>query len=142
MKLYADPISTTSRPVLLLAAESGADVEVEFIDLFKGAHMQPSYAAIIRTAACPASRTVNFRLNESSAILKYVADKIGSPTYPKDPKKRAKINELMDWFNTGLYRDFGLQFRLSADFPQSEARKRSGASRQPSSSAAPKRRRG
>ena len=41
MKLYADPISTTCRPVLLLIAESDADVEMHHIDLFKGAHMQP-----------------------------------------------------------------------------------------------------
>ena len=117
MKLYADPISTTCRPVLLLAAESAADVELHFIDLFKGAHMQPAYGAINPNRCVPCLEDGDFRLNESSAILKYVADKIGSPTYPKDPKKRAKINELMDWFNTGLYRDFGYNFVYPQIFP-------------------------
>ena len=28
------------------------------------------------------------------------------PVYPKELKKRAKVNELMDWFNTGFYRDY------------------------------------
>ena len=46
MKLYGDPISTTCRPVMLLAAESGADLKLEFVDLFTGAHMKPEYAKL------------------------------------------------------------------------------------------------
>jgi|SRR5215471_1386436 len=117
MKLYADPISTTCRPVLLLAAESGADVELNFVSLFKGEHMQPAYAAINPNRCVPCLDDDGFILNESSAILKYVAEKIGSPAYPKDLKQRAKINELMDWFNTGLYRDFGYNFVYPQLFP-------------------------
>jgi glutathione S-transferase len=48
-----------------------------------------------------------FRLTESSAILKYLADKSQSPAYPIDLRQRARINERMDWFNTGFYRDLG-----------------------------------
>ena len=28
-------------------------------------------------------------------------------SYPKDLKKRAKVDEMMDWFNTQFYRDYG-----------------------------------
>ena len=117
MKLYADPVSTTCRPVMMLAAESGADLELHFVDLFKGAHMQPEYAAINPNRAVPVLQDDDFVLTESSAILKYVADKIGSPAYPKDLRKRAKINSLMDWFNTGLYRDFGYNYVYTQIFP-------------------------
>lgn len=117
MKLYADPVSTTCRPILMLAEESGADVELHFIDLFNGAHTKPEFAAINPNCAVPTLADDDFVLTESSAILKYVADKIGSPTYPADPKKRAKINALMDWFNTGLYRDFGYGFVYPQVFP-------------------------
>ena len=41
-------------------------------------------------------------LTENSAILKYLADKIDSPAYPKDLQKRARVNERMDWVNTQL----------------------------------------
>jgi glutathione S-transferase len=46
-------------------------------------------------------------LTEASAILKYLAEKVGAPTYPKELRQRARVNERMDWFNTGLYRDLG-----------------------------------
>ena len=117
MKLFADPISTTCRPVLLLAAETDADLDVVFIDLSKGAHLQPEYAAVNPNRAVPALQDGDFLLTESSAILKYVAEKIGSPAYPADLKKRAKINSLMDWFNTGFYRDFGYGFVYPQLFP-------------------------
>jgi glutathione S-transferase len=117
MKLYADPISTTCRPVLLLAAETGADIELNLIDLFKGAHMQPSYASVNPNRCVPALEDGDFRLTESSAILKYLAEKLGSPSYPRDLQERAKVNAMMDWFNTGLYRDFGYGFVYPQIFP-------------------------
>ncbi len=110
MKLYADPISTTSRPILLLAAESGADIELELIDLFKGENYSARFTSINANQCVPVLEDGDFRLFEGSAILKYVADTVNSSTYPKDLKKRAKVNEMMDWFNTGFYRDFGYGF--------------------------------
>jgi glutathione S-transferase len=117
MKLYCDPISTTCRPVMLLAAESGVDLKLEHVDLFTGAHMKPDYATINPSRQVPVLDDDGFTLTESSAILKYLADKIGSPAYPKDLKKRAKVNEMMDWFNTGLYRDYGYGFIYAQVFP-------------------------
>ena len=46
MKIYADPISTTCRPVLLFIADTGAPVEFHLIQLMKGEHMQPEFIAI------------------------------------------------------------------------------------------------
>jgi glutathione S-transferase len=59
-----------------------------------------------------------FRLTESSAILKYLADKVNSPAYPKDLKQRAKVNEMMDWLNTQFYREYGYGFIYPQIFPQ------------------------
>ena len=33
-------------------------------------------------------------------------------------RKRARVNQMMDWFNTGLYRDFGYGFVYPQIFPQ------------------------
>jgi glutathione S-transferase len=52
----------------------------------------------------------DFRLTESSAILKYLADKLKSPAYPTDLRARARVNERMDWINTQIGRDFAYGF--------------------------------
>jgi glutathione S-transferase len=113
MKLYYHPASTASRPVLLFAAESNIPLELQLVDIFKGEHRQPAYAALNPNALVPMLEDGDdFRLTESSAILKFLADKIGSPLYPRGLYQRARVNERMDWFNTQLSRDycFGLVF--------------------------------
>jgi len=110
MKLYYHPVSTVSRPVLLLATEADIALELEVVDLFTGAHLQSAFAAVNPSRQVPVLEDGDFRLGESSAILKYLADKHDSPAYPKDLQRRARVNERMDWFNTGLYRDLGYGF--------------------------------
>jgi glutathione S-transferase len=107
MKFFYHPVSTTCRPILLFAAESGIDLELQLVDLFKGEHLGEPYATVNPSRQVPVLEDGDFRLTESSAILKYLADKIDSPAYPRDLKQRARVNERMDWFNTGLYRDLG-----------------------------------
>lgn len=105
MKLYFHPVSTTSRPVALFAADHGIELEYQLVDLFAGEHVQPAFTAINPHQAVPVLEDGDFRLTESSAILKYLADKSGSPAYPRDPQQRAHVNERMDWFNTSLSRE-------------------------------------
>jgi glutathione S-transferase len=107
MKLYMHPVSMTSRPVRLFIQESGISCEEELVDLMVGQHHQPAFVAINPNRLVPVLEDGDLRLTECSAILKYLADEIDSPAYPKDSKERAKVNELMDWFNTNFYRDFG-----------------------------------
>lgn len=110
MKLYYHPISTTSRPIVLFASESGIDLDYEMVDLFSGAQYKPEYTAINPSQQVPLLEDGDFRLTESSAILKYLADTVRSPAYPTDLRKRARVNERMDWFNTGFYRDYSYNF--------------------------------
>ena len=107
MKLYYHPVSTVSRPVLLLISEAAINVQLEVVDLFSGAHLKPPFATINPSKQVPVLDDDGFVLTESSAILKYLAEKVGAPTYPQDLRQRARINERMDWLNTGLYRDLG-----------------------------------
>jgi len=117
MKLYYHPVSTTSRPVLLFAAESNIPLDLQVVDLFTGEQYQPAYSAINPNHQVPVLEDGDFRLTESSAILKYLADKIGSPAYPKDLRQRARVNERMDWFNTGFYRDYSYGLIYPQIFP-------------------------
>jgi glutathione S-transferase len=106
MKLYYHPISTTSRPIMMFAAESGIPLEMQVVNIFTGEHVQAPYAAINPNKLVPTLEDGDFILTENSAILKYLADKIDSPTYPKDLQQRARVNERMDWTITQLSQDF------------------------------------
>ena len=117
MKLYYHPVSTTSRPVVLFAMESGIDLDYQLVDLFTGEQYKPEYSAINPSHQVPVLQDGDFRLTESSAILKYLADKVRSPAYPTDLQKRARVNERMDWLNTGFYRDFSYGFLYPQIFP-------------------------
>ena len=122
MKLYLHPVSMTSRPVRLFAAESKIGMDEQVVDLFTGEHMQPAYAAINPSSMVPMLEDGDLRLTESSAILKYLADKIGSPAYPKDLKQRAKVNEVMDWLNTNFYREWAYNLCYPQLFPHLKRR--------------------
>jgi glutathione S-transferase len=122
MKLYMHPVSTTSRAVRLFCAENGIAVDEELVDLMTGAQHKEPYASLNPNRQVPMLEDGDLRLSESSAILKYLADKFDLPSYPKDLKKRAKVNELMDWLNTGFYRDFGYNLVYPQLFPHHKRR--------------------
>jgi len=107
MKIYLDSVSTTSRPVLLFLAEHDVPAEIVPINLLADEHLTPEFAALNPNKSVPTLQEGDFVLTECSAILKYLAEKASSRTYPKDLKARARVNEAMDWFNTGFYRDLG-----------------------------------
>lgn len=117
MKLYYHPASTTSRPVMLFAAENAIPLDQQVVDLFTGEHYQAPFETINPNHLVPVLEDGDLRLTESSAILKYLADKIGSPLYPSDLKQRARVNERMDWINTQLCRDFAYGFIYPQIFP-------------------------
>jgi len=122
MKLYMHPVSMTSRPVRLFIAENNIPVEEVVVDLFTGEHMKPPYSDLNPSCLVPMIEDGDLRLTESSAILKYLADKIGSPAYPKDLKARAKVNEVMDWINTNFYRDWAYNLCYPQLFPHMKRR--------------------
>jgi glutathione S-transferase len=107
MKLYMHPVSNASRPVRLFLAENKIPCEEQLVDLAKGEHLREPYSTINPNKLVPLLEDGDFSLTESSAILKYLASKYDLPSYPKDLKKRAKVDEIMDWFNTQFYRDYG-----------------------------------
>ncbi len=122
MKLYMHPVSMTSRPVRLFAADNNISLDEEVVDLMTGAHLQPPYSDLNPNCLVPMLVDGDLKLIESSTILKYLADKIGSPAYPKDLKQRAKVNEVMDWINTNFYRDWGYNLCYPQVFPHVKRR--------------------
>jgi len=117
VKIYYHPISTTSRMLMLFAEDAGIKADWQVVDLFTGEHVQPPYTKMNPTGLVPMLEDGDFRLTESSSILKYLAEKAGSPTYPSDLRKRAKVNEMMDWLNTQFYREYAYGLIYPQLFP-------------------------
>jgi glutathione S-transferase len=117
MKLYMHPISTTSRPVMQFIADNNIDVEQEVVDILTGAHYGEAYTKRNPNRLVPMLEDGDLVLTESASILRYLAAKIDSPAYPKDLKKRAHVDEMLDWFNTNFYRDWGYNFVYPQVFP-------------------------
>lgn len=107
MRLYYHPGSTTSRIVMLFIAENKIPMEMKVVDIFSGEHQREPFASLNPNRLVPVLEEDGMVLTESSAILKFLADTISSPAYPKDLRQRARVNERMDWFNANFYRDYG-----------------------------------
>lgn len=107
LKLHYDPASTTCRPIRHFAAEAGVPLQLQVVDLFSDENRGETFTRLNPNQAVPVLEHDGFVLTESSAILKYLADYVGSPAYPTGLRERARVNEMMDWFNTGFMRDVG-----------------------------------
>jgi glutathione S-transferase len=118
LKLYADPISTTSRAVLSYLKEQPVEFELVPTSLYAGEHLAPEFAALNPSKAVPVLTDGDFTLTECSAILKYLAELPGAGGYPQEAKARARVNQAMDWLNTGFYREFGYGLVYPQVFPQ------------------------
>lgn len=117
MRLYMHPASTTSRSVLHFIADNGIDAELRIVDIFTGEHYGEEYAALNPNRLVPLLEDGDFRLTESATILRYLAEKTGSPAYPRDLRGRARVDEALDWFNSNFYRDWGYGFVYPQVFP-------------------------
>ena len=117
LTLYHHGSSACAAKVRFALEEKGLAWESRYVDLMQGEHRKPPYSTKNPNCLVPMLEDGDFLLTESSAILKYLAEKYGSPAYPRDLKARARINELMDWFNTGFYREYGYHLIYPQIFP-------------------------
>ena len=97
MKLYGFPPSPNTWKVRALAAHLGVPLELEFIDLSKGAQHAPAYLALNPTGRTPTLVDGDFKLWESNAILQYIAGKSANSLWPNDARTRADIARWQFW---------------------------------------------
>ncbi len=116
MELYAHPLSTTSRAILLFEAESDLHVDLRTVDLSSGEHLRERFLSINPNGLLPVLVDGKVRLTDSSAILRHLANRTGSSAYPSD--LRARVDEVMDWINANLYPRFGYDVVYPQLFPQ------------------------
>jgi glutathione S-transferase len=97
MKLYCFPPSPNSWKVLATAHQIGMPLELVIVDLTKREQRKPEYLELNPTGRTPTLVDDGFALWESSAIMRYLADKRETPLFPKDARTRADIARWDSW---------------------------------------------
>nr|CAD7406795.1 unnamed protein product [Timema cristinae] len=108
---YYIPGSAPCRIVLLTAKAVGVDLNLKLTNLFTGEHLKPEYIKLNPQHTVPTLNDNGFILTESRAIAGYLADQYGKndSLYPKDPKKRAVVDQR-------LYFDIGTLYQRFSDY--------------------------
>ena len=109
ISMYYMPESPPCRAVQMVASLLDIDLELKYLNLAEGEHLKGMLPTVNRLCLVPTivlDGPDPFVLWESRAILKFLVDSFASETvreqlYPRDPKKRAKIDQMMD-FDLGI----------------------------------------
>ncbi|XP_035774393.1 glutathione S-transferase 1 isoform X1 [Anopheles albimanus] len=111
MDFYYLPGSAPCRAVQMTAAAVGVELNLKLTNLMAGEHMKPEFLKVNPQHCIPTLVDNGFALWESRAICTYLAEKYGKDEqlYPKDPQKRAVVNQR-------LYFDMGTLYQRFADY--------------------------
>jgi len=97
MKLYGFPGSPNTWKVRAFARHIGVPLELELVDLSKGAQRRPEYLVVNPTGRTPTLVDGDFVLWESSAIMQYLGSKTKTRLWPEDARARADIMRWQSW---------------------------------------------
>jgi glutathione S-transferase len=98
MRLYHHPMSSSSRRAVMTALQLGTKIQLVLVDLAKGEQKKPAFLAMNPNGRVPVLDDDGFFLNESHAIMQYLADKTpGQTLYPLETRARADVNRWLFW---------------------------------------------
>lgn len=98
MKLYGIDVSNNVNRVRYVANALGIEYVLEQVMPFSEKVQTPEYKQLHPASKVPVMVDDDgFVLYESNAIIRYLAQKYSSELYPKDLKKRAKVDQWMDF---------------------------------------------
>ncbi|KAM6986786.1 glutathione S-transferase theta-3-like [Aplochiton taeniatus] len=99
LEIYLDLFSQPCRSVYIFAKKNNIPFDFKKVSLLEGEQYGESFGKINQVRKAPAIKDGDFCLSESTAIMKYMAEKFQTPDhwYPADLKKRARVNEYLSW---------------------------------------------
>ncbi|XP_078053378.1 glutathione S-transferase D1-like [Augochlora pura] len=103
---YHTPGSAPCRAVALTAAAVGVPLNPKLVNLMAGEQMKPEFLKMNPQHTIPTIDDNGFYMGESRAIMLYLVDQYAKDDslYPKDPKKRAVINQRLYFDACTLYK--------------------------------------
>lgn len=104
--------SPPCRAVMYLIEHDQLPVEYNVVDLMKGEHMTPDNLKENPKHSIPwyFEASTGVAINDSSAILKYLASLHKSALYPTDLAAQAKVDEMTLWASSTVYRSTAYQY--------------------------------
>lgn len=111
--LYYMPMSAPCRAIQMTAAAVGVQLNLKVLNLLSGEQLSPEFIAINPQHTIPTLVDNGFVLTESRAICGYLVDRYGKPDdslYPRDPKRRAVVNQRLLFDMGMLYERMGNYF--------------------------------
>jgi glutathione S-transferase len=121
IKVYADLGSPFSRAVILFCRVNGIEYEYVHISIMAGQTRTPEFSKINPMQRLPCIDEDGFKLGESVTIMRYLATtrNVADHWYPKDPKRRAVIDSILEWIPLNITVGWGplLVSRVMAKIP-------------------------
>lgn len=104
LKFYGHIASPTCRAVQALLAIGKIPHEMVTVNFFEGAAKSKEHTDKFPFGHVPGISLGEYNLSESGAILAFLSDKysrsIPDNYYPKVTEKRAKVNEVLSWYQS------------------------------------------
>ncbi|XP_067672316.1 glutathione S-transferase 1-like [Haliotis asinina] len=107
VELYYFSPSGPCRSVLLTAKALSVPLELKHLHIWNKEHLSPEFTKINPDQTVPTIKDGEFTLWESRAIMRYLVGKYGgedNSLYPRDLKKRAEVDRLLDYDLGVFYR--------------------------------------
>jgi glutathione S-transferase len=103
--LFGATYSVYVRSARLTLEEKGVTYRLEEVDIFAAGGPPPGYFERHPFGRIPAFEHDGFRLYETGAITRYVDEAFaGPPLQPADPKRRARMNQVLSILDNYAYR--------------------------------------
>lgn len=99
LKIFGADLSSPANKVRFVVNYLGVEHEYIPVKLREGEQRKPEFLKINPAGRVPALDDNGFRLFESGAIIRYLADRENSPIYPKGLKERAVADQWIDFIN-------------------------------------------
>ncbi|KAG4075918.1 hypothetical protein HA402_003744 [Bradysia odoriphaga] len=130
LTLFYSIASPPSRFAVVTASHLGLDVDLKSVNLAECEQLRPEFLAINPAGTVPALIDGDLMISDSSAIAIYLVEKYAKDDslYPKDPVKRAKVNERLFYiaatvFQTGTQIIFPVIFGSYSEVNQDVLKK-------------------
>src|SRR5262245_47137766 len=97
LTIYGFEVSQPTNKVRFTANALGLPYEFKRVNLLAGENKKEAHLKLHPAGKVPAIQDDDFVLFESNAIMKYLADKESSSLYPKDRRRRALVDQWIDF---------------------------------------------